>query len=149
MHICPSVLLCSSSLVHTSLLSLQLAALLSELVCVCTYVCLRVCVCGQAHYGLNPNQPGILSACLRGSGVALAASQGHVSLSKRCLRVHPRIIPAARHPRLGLLVEAPLGMPGTLGSIYVCVLERFTLTHCVCMCVSCCSQFLDNSLILL
>ncbi|KAK2905745.1 hypothetical protein Q8A73_009688 [Channa argus] len=56
-----------------------------------------------AHYGLNPNQPDIPSACLRGSGVALAASQYNVSLSKRCLYVHPRIIPAPHHPRLGLL----------------------------------------------
>lgn len=40
-------------------------------------------------------------------------SQGHVSLSKRCLRVHLRPIPVAP-PRL---VEVPLGMPGTLALI--------------------------------
>ncbi|CAB1449232.1 unnamed protein product [Pleuronectes platessa] len=68
----------------------------------------------QAHYGLNPNQPGILAACLSGSVVALAATQGHVSLSKRCLCVHPRIIPAATHPRLGLL-RLPLALVSSGG----------------------------------
>lgn len=120
---CPLVLLCSSSLVHTSLLSLQLATLLHEH---------RRCVCvSRLIIGLNPNQPGILLACLRGSGVALAASQGHVSLSKRCLCGHPCIIPAAHHPRLGLL-RLPLVC---LALCLICVhCQRHTLKSCVCMC---------------
>lgn len=85
------VLLCCSSLSHTSVLSLQLAALLSRLShleCVCACVC--VLVCAQPCSLQSKSQLlGILSACLRGSGVALAASQGSVSFSKRCLYVHP------------------------------------------------------------
>lgn len=37
--LCPPILLCSSSLVHTSTLSLQLPTLLSELGLVCVCVC--------------------------------------------------------------------------------------------------------------
>jgi len=60
MQICRSALLCSSSLVHTSVLSLQLVALLSELghlVCVCVCVCVWASerASSQAHYHFNPN----------------------------------------------------------------------------------------------
>lgn len=55
MCIRPSISLCSSSLVHTSILSLQLLTLLSQLRLLCVFVCAH----GQAYYGLNPYQPGI------------------------------------------------------------------------------------------
>lgn len=55
MCIRPSISLCSSSLVHTSILSLQLLTLLSQLRLLCVFVCAH----GRAYYGLNPYQPGI------------------------------------------------------------------------------------------
>lgn len=108
------ILLCSGR--HTSMLSLQLAALLSELrhfVCVC--VPARVV---QAHCALNPNQPGIFSACLKGSGVALCCQPGPCITFKE-VSVCPSPYHSSSPPPPPWLVEAPLGMPGTLGSICV------------------------------
>lgn len=131
-HIGLSVLLCCSSLLHTSVLSWQLAALLSRLShleCVCACVC--VLVCAQPCSLQSKSQLlGILSACLRGSGVALAASQGSVSFSKRCLYVHPPYH-SNTPPPPAQLVEAPLGMPSSLEAIRVRS-QRYTFKSSVC-----------------
>lgn len=121
MHICRPVLLCSSSLIHTSVISLQLVALLSKLkhlVCWC-------CVCAQpGSLQLKSQQAGILSAGLRGSGVALAAIQSHVSFSKRCLCVHPCIIPTAHYPCLGLLRLPLVCLARSVQYVCVCVFSK-------------------------
>lgn len=103
-------------------------------------LCVCECVWGHAHYGLNPNSLASSLPVWGGSGVALAASQGHVSLSKRCLCVHPRIIPTAHHPRLGLL-RLPLVCPAR-SVRYVCSQRRTFKSW------SSRNQFLDVGLIL-
>lgn len=68
MRICPLLLLCSSSLVHTFMLSLQLPTLLSQLgvPCVCVFVVKGACTAG-AHYGLNPSS--LASSCCLSEGI--------------------------------------------------------------------------------
>lgn len=124
MHICPWVVLCSPSLADTSALALQLAdASLGELSDVCVCLCSR---CGPAHYCLNPRQPGILPR----------PSEGDLkwrSLPARAVYHFQRGVCASisvsfqRPPRL---VEAPLGMRGTLPLICVpslrCVFVYFS-----------------------
>lgn len=61
MCVCPSVLLCGWSLMHTSLLSLQLLTLLHQLkafVCVCVCVCTRpASLRSKSRPGRHPPQP--------------------------------------------------------------------------------------------
>lgn len=111
MCICPPILLCSSSLAHLSILSLQLPTLLTEvgLVCECVWP-LSLGLKSPPGWHLLGLSEGIWSGACCQSGPCITFKEVSVSPSPyhSCSTAPP-----AR------LVEAPLGISGTLALICV------------------------------
>ena len=112
-----------------SILSLQLAALLSELGhCVC-----ELCVCYVDPGSLWPkSQPAWHPLCLSERICSGACCHPGPCITFKEVSVRPSPYHSSSTPPPPWLVEAPLGMPGALSSICVCALKVAQL-HTVCV----------------